>query len=98
MINSSNRNFRQIGAWFQDSQINWNLIDQHGGKLIQFDNIEGIKNDMKILDKIAKLWQAYMSPENAFAAIDSNNAIQHARNLLKRFEQNESKDSIDRAM
>ena len=71
MINSSNRRFRQIGAWLEDSKRNWNLIDIHGGKLIQFQNSEAIITDLKILDFISKQWQAYMSPENAFAAIDS---------------------------
>jgi len=96
-INSGTRNFKDIGHWFEEAQQSWNLIDKHGAQILQFENIEAIKNDVKILNKISKLWQSYMSAENAVASTDHNKAVEHANQLLKKFQRNESKAIIDRS-
>ena len=96
-INSGKRPFKQIGQWFSESSQNWSLIDKCGGQLLQFENIEAIKNDVKILKKISELWQGYMSAENAIASIDYNKAVEHSVQLLKKYQRKDSEASIDRS-
>ena len=34
LINSKKRDFKHIGHWFEESQMNWDLIDTHGSSML----------------------------------------------------------------
>ena len=81
MINDpGKREFKQISHWFEESQQNWDLIDTHGAQILQFENIEAQKNDVKIKTQLAKLWESYL--DSSVTSTDQNNASKTAKELI----------------
>jgi hypothetical protein len=49
--------------WITSSGINWDLIDRYSSSIIQFQNLEEITNDKKIMDFLSHQWNLYIERE-----------------------------------
>ena len=49
--------------WITSSGINWDLIDRYSSSIIQFQNLEEITNDKKIMDFLNNQWNLYLEKE-----------------------------------
>ena len=66
------------------------MIDQQASSILQYENIEAIKNSVKISRKIYDLWTAYLTPRKEptvhnVVKDDNDKAEKYSKELIKYF-------------